>query len=583
MARPLTKVFVVFFVGLLFGIGLTIAGVELFWSLAPRDEPPGSVLSEINFEDADSVEPVVDSAGDQSTRSPLTAREIEEILQSSLDFERPLILNSLLADTDAQALGVLLDQSKDLNESRFKRELQTGLIRLLASTDPGIAIERISALQDTSKEQLIAAVFEEWSLANLEEAVEFAQGMEKSDQAAALEGIFWSRIDLSQRQIVKIGQRMATTDDVERVVVLRLTEVAAHDPENLWYLLVDSYGSDVNSLSDGQLQSLVHVASSLFDRSGLQAVQAISSSLGKSESRIAVLGELFAGIARNDPKGAFDLVMQVNGLDREVIERVMQVWAGTAPLNALAAATESSDARGWLQRVAIDEWASTNPISLFQSMDKLPTLMRAWARNQALYSMAETAPDSAIDLLAEIDDDGLRRSVSQRLANHWPEQDLSAAFDWSMSNEKITREMRAEMQQAILGRMARIDPEVALKLALDQEISDTEPGLEANVISGVAEVSVDSALDMLEKARNQATREKAYSSIGSALVRKGRYLEAIELVQDASLQVQREYYNQVAYAWARADFNSLLESKESLPDDWIIRDIVEGAIGIYRW
>ena len=63
------------------------------------------------------------------------------------------------------------------------------------------------------------------------------------------------------------------------------------------------------------------------------------------ENRIAVLGELLAGIAQNDPEGAFDLAMQVNGLDREIVERVIRVWAEIAPLNALTAATESGEAR----------------------------------------------------------------------------------------------------------------------------------------------------------------------------------------------------------------------------------------------
>ena len=197
--------------------------------------------------------------------------------------------------------------------------------------------------------------------------------------------------------------------------------------------------------------------------------------------------------------------------------------------------------------------------------------------------MAETAPDSAIDVLAQIDDVGLARRISRRVANHWPEQELKVAFDWSMSNEKISDEMRSEMQQVILERMAHTDPEGALKLALDQEVSGTEPGLEAAVIVGVAESSVDIALGMLDKARNSKTREQTYASIGLALVRKGRHRQAIELVQDASVQVQRDYYNAIAWTWASGDFNSLIASKDSLPDDETIREIVEGAIEIYRW
>ena len=178
MARSKSKVNVVFVVGLLLGISATVAGVELFKSVTSFGEPIESLATEPNSAASQSEDSAGESASEQSSGSLPTAREIEDILQSSADFEHPLILNSLLVDADEEALSLLLNQSEHLDSSRYKSDLQKGIVRALALTDPRLTLARIASLQYSPHGVLIVAVFDEWATANLDEAVEFARDLE---------------------------------------------------------------------------------------------------------------------------------------------------------------------------------------------------------------------------------------------------------------------------------------------------------------------------------------------------------------------------------------------------------------------
>lgn len=568
-----------------FGLGLLLGATLAFigaYSVENLNSPKVNTSAEAMPEVSEASELTPEKIGATGNGSLPKARQIEHLLQSTNRFDRPVALHNFLSEIDSGELGELLNEAASFSSDTFKSEVQVAIARTLASNDPAQTLIQMGDIEGNVSQSMIAAVFEEWFKLDRDEAVETASTLADSQRSAALEGMLNSGTSLSQHELIEIGGDLGNTEEVVVQIANKVIKEKILDPESLWSLLIESYGNKVASLSGAQQQLYAHVAASFVDQQGSEGIRTILSTLPDVDSRVQVLGVVFQEFADTDPEAAFRLATQSDNLDQETVELIIQEWAESNPLTALAAALEMGVLKGRMSRLVVKAWAATDPESLYEMLDTVPELSRSWARNQAVYAMAKTAPDSALLALEDIDDQEFKLNVSTYLANSWPEKDLASALDWSKSNRKIAPEMRSEIQRILVERLARIDPMQALNLARKEEAAGSTSGLEAAVIMIVSESNIDDAIEMLKGSNHQATREQAYPAIGMALVRKGRYGQARELVEDIPIEMQRDYYLAITVPWAEYDFENLLNSLDSLPDDPAVRQFAYMALASTR-
>ena len=127
----------------------------------------------------------------------------------------------------------------------------------------------------------------------------------------------------------------------------------------------------------------------------------------------------------------------------------------------------------------------------------------------------------------------------------------------------------------MLPSLARQDPKKAFEIALKQPVPDFSVGLELRVISQLTQDgNIELALSLLPRVREKNTQKDAYRNIASAMVKKGRTLEALELGRDLEPRLQESYYGRVVQTWANTDPTSLYASLEDLPTSAARRDAV---------
>lgn len=412
-------------------------------------------------------------------------------------------------------------------------------------------------------------------------AIEHAQELTDSEQIAALEGLILSRRDLTNARLREIASQLGNESRALDEIALSIVGEAVEDPERHWNSL-DETLSDWMGLSTARKRLVVEVATAYIDRQGADALQAIMTSLSKSSSRVAILGEVFNELAVHDANQAFQLALSVNGLGRDVLEIAVRNFAKNDPSEGLEAALRVDDGGNRMQRAAIEEWAINDPTALYESLELLPENLHAWATTQALISMGRSSPDKAAALLGNVEEQDVRNEIARSIVVLWTDMDPRSAFAWTRSNA-ITQEMRKELQEHLVRRLASMDPALALELALDEPVDDGEIGLESVVIAAMALIDIDAALAMLDAARNQATVESSYPAIGRSLARRGSSSQAIELVKDLPPQSQIGYVDQIIGDWARTDIDDLFDKVDELPSDGDLITSVADAIALAGW
>lgn len=94
-------------------------------------------------------------------------------------------------------------------------------------------------------------------------------------------------------------------------------------------------------------------------------------------------------------------------------------------------------------------------------------------------------------------------------------------------------------------------------------------GLEAEVISRIANQNLDLAVELLPQVREGITKTRAYTSVGNRYIDGGHSTEALELGIKLPNDDQASYYQSIAFSWVRIDPAGFVESLELLPTEEI--------------
>ena len=183
-------------------------------------------------------------------------------------------------------------------------------------------------------------------------------------------------------------------------------------------------------------------------------------------------------------------------------------------------------------------------------------------RGDALQKIVRLSPQDAIDILNEVPN-GVQE-LGRDLVEEWASVDARSALNWIGSQEKSLRPM---LLQRVIPALVEEDPELALNTALSQEIAEGQMGLEYEVIKILARTDVHRAIEMLPQVRDHDdTKKRAYSEIGSALVRHNESSTAIELGSDLSEVFRDSYYRAVINTIYNKDQVELYEILDLLPE-----------------
>ena len=555
--------------GLVLGCAATLL---VIFSLSQATEPGGSPSHTSNH-------PAFKGKSNSFSKN-IPLRTLGDLQQFRTDFEKKAALYQFLHNATEKRLLEILVESRELEPERDRHETQRAIFQKLASLNPQTALDQVDQVPIDRQEDLMSSIYEEWSLANLDEAVKHAHDLTPDLKKAALLGILRSRHDLSHGMLQGIAKQLQH----ERLASDFLGESAAfaalENPESAWNRLVQDSQPDL-----AQTEVLIRIAGEWLTQSGISVIDHISESLSDEVVRDAVVASVLHVVAAKNPHAALLEAVNLKGSSRELALRtIAEVWAARDPQVALAniASIESGNTLRQLQETMLKTWATHDPYELLDSLELLPENLRTLAKEAAMLAIAQTSPPAAIAFLAELEDRDLRDKLAKEIATHWSELDPHAALNWALEDHFSTDVQQAEVLMIVLAKLTLADPDLAFRTARDQPVvlrGQYYRGMEVTVLQHLVETDIDKALAMLPEIRSEGlTLTHAYSEVGRALMRDGQFDRALKLGEQLDERRRRNYNGSVMYQWALAEPEALVESLEGLPSDQLKEQAAKGLM-----
>lgn len=427
-----------------------------------------------------------------------------------------------LANSDAGTLREYLRQAKNLQAGSWRDEAQHTIISRLAALDPSLAVVEASEFPDGRQEVLLRAVYGEWALSNLDQAVENAQGLDDKLKQQVTASIVRTRTDLPPDQLRKIAQEL----DHEWVAIDLLEEERGLDPigepEEELESFLNQHSSSLYSLSDAQSRLFSKILSALVTQDGIDAIKGIDKALPAGYLKEGtLLHSIVSDISESNPELALELALDVGavGIGGPAWFAV-RGWADSEPKAALSTVSsiEGRAVRRMLQSVVMESWASKDPHELLDAIRSMPKDVQTIGQETALRKMADTSPLTASRLLGDIEDKDVRDRTADSIAMFWARQNITDALDWIENDETISH-LKDNLTRTVLWSCGRLHPQLALEKALGLPPNSDGVGLEAHVFRMLASTDMDLAIRLLPQARNDATKSNAYDVVVDELVK----------------------------------------------------------------
>ncbi len=502
------------------------------------------------------------------------------LLRHQGNFGLSVALHNTLASAGQKELLSLLEQSIAIEHTSRRQLVQGTIFRRYASLDPKSAVKQVSNLPRLQHGDLLATVFGEWALTHLDDAIANAKRLDGFGKLAALRGILESRDDLSDAVRIEIGRQLGNARVAQNIVTQSNLSEAIEDPESAWDTLI---GDDL--LDTAQTGTLIQVAEAWVEEDGMSVLGKISNTLTDWTSKTSVLSAVIHKLVQADAQSAFDFVRTMeNDTHNTVIMNVVSAWARLDPEAALAAvqSVDSKSLRNSLVHSIASTWGRSNPREVLDSLDLLPENARDAAMSSALTALAQTAPEEAANLMANMDGGEYQLMTAFQVMSVWANKDPLAALEWVLNNPDV-EDQRTTLLPSILYQVASRDPQLAFDIALQQPIGENQIGLEAQVLSNIAYSDIEKALALLSQVREGPTLAYALNSVGGALVRSGDIDEAWVLANRLSNSQREAYYQSVVSTWASHDASELYESIDGLPSDELKSFAAMRLISFNKW
>ena len=503
-----------------------------------------------------------------SDGSLISISNIEQELKSKGPFHRRLTLHNFLSSATAKKHGDLFQLAENIRPSTLRDEIQDTVVQRLSLLKPKTAISLIEQVPQGRREALFETAFMELALSDRDKAISLAETLDSAQRPSALHGILLGSENVPHDRLREIAAQLGDEQAAIDRIAQSILGAGVDDPSNMWSELLNEYGYKIESLSEAQIQLLVHVAKVWTEESGTRAIQSLYSSLSSDDSRIALVTNLLQELNQSSPQLVLEVAQWIRETDIDVLAEAFAEWGSKNPLISFEAAMkiDTSEQSMRMQRSVINGWVSSDPNSLLEALDLLPESLQYTSQLRALLVMSRTTPELVPTWLSSVEDEHSIEIVTGNLIRGWVEHDPLRVWQWVRSDARA-KKLIPEYIDEIVSNLAHVDSSLALDIALERPIFGSDIGLEALVIAETTSVDIERGIAMLENARNQATLEAAQSGVGITLVKQGEIDRVIELSTTLPKEFREQFFYDLSHTWAYEQPVSLLEHLDSMPSE----------------
>ena len=302
-------------------------------------------------------------------------------------------------------------------------------------------------------------------------------------------------------------------------------------------------------------------------------------SLNVTQRQLALVAVWSAGDAFDEPQQAWQetLASKSGKIRSETLQLIAQMWAESAPLEALAAidALPQHLDKDTLRMMAVFQWKEWDPGAALQWVQERPPPERDQLASVLVLLMADDSPQQAMEAALNMPAEQ-REHVVEMVVHRWAKDDPHAAFEWILSNQSSLGDVTLDAKP--LQRIAETAPRQALALA--ERLDDTRRRLAISAIleqwaaadAPAAAAWLDSSPDELDRAR-VATIARAY------VQQHGE--EALDWVSAQSAQHQGRAMAQVIGELAKRSAQRALNLAERIRDPNMRGEAIGRAV--YAW
>lgn len=537
------------------------------------EDPISSISTSREVRDTEYESHLTSSLGSAQRRASSDFNSLDDLNKVKDRFAKIGVLHSFMLNLDIEGLNDLFSQSEGMSNRGLRDDVQALIVQKIASLDPVGALEKINLYPDVRRRALTRIVFLEWATSELDEAVQYAQELDRLDKQEALMGILKSRDDFSNERRRSLARTLGGEQIAIDMIARRQSGDFISNPEESWRRVVAQLGT-VDRESSSALRTLaIHVASTWIEQEGIDVLFAIDETVANQLDRRFIVGSLLEKLSQGDGSKAFELALDIASDDPTIVYHAMRRWASSDPRAAFAAASivPSPTLRRGSQRVAIFEWVDANPTGFLESLDSLDHAsedLRTLGQERALIALADTSAQEAMGYLEEVDNPRSKRNIARAIVANWVTIDSSDVLAWVRSEPQLEG-MRSDLYVVAVRNLARESPQHAFDLARNHSVN----GLEAEVIDEVARVDIEDAISMLSNVRSEETLKDSYQAIGTRLLAQGKPDRVLGLIRQHPKAFQSQVLTGLAYPWAFNEPVDLFNRLEDLPSDDVRRTV----------
>ena len=543
--------------GLVIGIALVAISVSVLQSyFVPDQQAPAT--EEVARPEL-LIDPTVDDQSSGAAQQDTGDGELDfaSLLHMS-HFSRATAIHSHLSNADIDDVASFLEQTESIVPSSLRREAQEAAIRRLAQLDPQKALREAANAASSVRNSLTSVVFQEWSVGDLDEAMDQASGLNEGDRQFALEGILLSRTDLSDSLLDDMVRRLGGEQTLTDRQAMSLAGESIDDPHRAWSEFLALHGGDVETLSSAQLALLNHILDSWLDRG-----------------------------ARSELADAVNSALDSDGRTDSAVQLLLETWVQSDPSIALGATLgiENEETRRSMQEAIVSAWVEIDPQAVLDGMALIPDEMQDWSKKEALVAVSAAMPSEAVKRLSTISDNDIRSLAARDIATNWAKVSPEAAREWVHSDPEL-QDLQWGLMYRVVMEVAQVDPEKAFEWALEEPANAMRrgEGLEQWVVRRVAiQGNYEEAIQLALRARDIRNQEWSLVYIGNQLVQRGRSDEAWDLLEKIPERLQSLYEFQVAANWVRVEPDAAMDRLEKLPSQGLKEAVASALFSEHEW
>ena len=550
------------------GLTLGVLGVLAVQYFVPQKEhaPQGIAQGEVEQTETESTHNL-------SSTKTVSIEKFEQIFNDPIPAEQYKALYNTFSQNTEKELKQWWVLSQKIERQSHRKIAQYVILLSLAAINPQ---EALRALEDASilqRDAFSGTIFAEWAELHLDDAIKAAAKLAGVQRSVALEAILKSRDDLTEDKRRTIAVRLEREETYHKLFSDAKALQSTTDSRESWDILLNDDVDDSR-----QMGTLAIVAESWQEQIGFEILSKIYHSEIKD---YWIKKRLVTGIVQGDPALAFEYAQGMSEENEQsyLSKIIVEEWAHTDPLAALAAVStfKPSPLVADLEEEIAEVWARTKPDELIGYIELVAEESRVVPLKLAFSHLAREDPLRAIESLSTVENSvGSTTPILQRIVNEWSVQQPEAATDWVLNNfDQEDPPLLQSLLYEVLPSLARQDSIKAFEIALKQPVLNFSEGLELRVIDQLTQDgNIELAINLLPRVREKNTQKYAYNHVASAMVKKGRTFEALELGRDLELELQQSFYGEVVQVWAGSDPISLYASLEDLPTSAAQKDAV---------